>query len=260
MRTIDKVLQLLENNKEKYISGEDMAKTHGISRNAIWKAIKELRSKGYLIDAVSNRGYRLLKSSDIISGSGVISHLDPSLHSLCEKIYVYDSTGSTNDMAKEFAMKGANHGTVVIASSQSGGRGRKDHTFFSPEGGLYMSIILRPESLHFTESKRITSMVGTAVCDAIKELTGKTPEIKGINDLYLDGKKICGILIEAGSEFDSGVLQWIVAGIGINFESDINDFPPEIKEKAASLFAPGKAGCTRNALAGKIISNILIAS
>ena len=120
-----------------------------------------------------------------------------------------------------------------------------------------MSIVLRPDFLFCTDYKEVTSFVGNSVISAIKELTGIESYIDGINDLYVDGKKICGILLESGSEFDSDTLQWIVAGIGINFDSDISSFPDDVKKRASSLFANGKATVTKNSLIAKIIVNIL---
>ncbi|MCR5670191.1 MAG: biotin--[acetyl-CoA-carboxylase] ligase [Butyrivibrio sp.] len=255
MSTSEKVLFTLESNKDTYISGEEMAGQCGVSRNAVWKAIKDLREKGYLIEAVSNKGYKLTGNSDIISVAGIRAGLPEKLNK--SEILVYESLDSTSNKAKELAMKGASHGTVIIAVTQTGGRGRKDHTFFSPAGGLYMSIILRPESLSSVDSKTVTTDIGNAVISAITELTGIRPYIDGINDLYVDGKKICGILLESGSEFDSDTLQWIVAGIGINFDSDINRFPKDVKERASSLFDTGKATVSKNALIAKIIEKII---
>ena len=255
MSTSEKVLFILESNKTKYTSGEEIAGQCGVSRNAIWKAIKDLREKGYCIEAVSNKGYKLTGNNDIISAEGIKASL-PMDYDKAD-IYVYDSLVSTSDKAKELAVNGASHGTVIVAATQTGGRGRKDHTFFSPEGGLYMSIVLRPDFLFSTDYKEVTSFVGNSVISAIKELTGIESYIDGINDLYADGKKICGILLESGSEFDSGTLQWIVAGIGINFDSDINSFPEDVKERASSLFDSGKATITKNELIAKIIENVL---
>ena len=254
MNTSEKVLFILESNKETYISGAEMAKQCGVSRNAVWKAIRDLRERGYDIAAISNKGYSLAEATDIISAEGIKAGLPEDLRKA--DIFVYDSLNSTSDMAKELAMKGASGGTVIAAVTQTGGRGRKDHTFFSPEGGLYMSVILDPELLAVTDSKAVTSFVGNAVVNAINELTGIEPYIEGINDLYVNGKKICGILIESGSEFDSNTLQWIVAGIGINFDSDISIFPEDIKERASSLFDTGKATITKNMLIAKIIEKI----
>jgi BirA family biotin operon repressor/biotin-[acetyl-CoA-carboxylase] ligase len=254
MSTSEKVLFILESNKDSYTSGEEMARQCNVSRNAVWKAIKDLREKGYGIDAISNKGYRLTQS-DIISAEGIRASLSED----CKKaeIFVYESLTSTSDEAKELAMKGASHGTVIVAATQTGGRGRKDHSFFSPEGGLYMSIVLRPEELFSTDSREVTSFVGNAVISAIRELCGIEAYIDGINDLYVDGKKNCGILLESGSEFDSNTLQWIVAGIGINFDSDISGFPEDVRERASSLFAAGEATITKNELIAKIIENVL---
>ena len=254
MNTSEKILYILESNKDSYISGEDMASQCGVSRNAVWKAIKDLREKGYEIEAISNKGYKLNADTDIISAEGIRVYLSENTKNL--NILVFDSLNSTSDKAKELAMKGYDHGTAVVAITQSEGRGRKDHSFFSPKGGLYMSIILKPEMLRNTDSNVVTSFVGNAVIDAINELTGIEPYINGINDLYVDGKKICGILLESGSEFYSNTLQWIVAGIGINFDSDISKFPKDVKKRASSLFDTGKATITKNMLIAKIIENI----
>jgi BirA family biotin operon repressor/biotin-[acetyl-CoA-carboxylase] ligase len=255
MNTPEKVLFILESNKYTYTSGEEMAKQCGVSRNAVWKAIRDLRNKGYDIEAISNKGYRLAEVTDIISVQGIRAGLSKAHRK--SDIFVYDSLNSTSDKAKELAIQGASHGTVVVAVTQTRGRGRKDHSFFSPVGGLYMSIILIPEMIYGSDSKAITAFVGNAVINAINELTGITPYVEGINDLYVNGKKICGILLESGSEFDSNTLQWVVAGIGINFDSDITGFPEDVKNRASSLFDSGKATITKNMLIAKIIENIV---
>lgn len=250
-KTSDKVLSLLEQNKGDYISGAGMAETFGVSRNSVWKAINDLKNKGYEIESVSNRGYRLTGNNDIISVQGIKSVLKIN----CD-IYLYETLESTNNKAKEMAIKNANHGDVVIAQKQEGGRGRADHSFFSPEGGIYMSVIMSPDKLSFLKSASVTAYIGVAVSDAIEKFIDDKVTIKGVNDLYINDKKICGILIESGSEFDSDTLQWLVAGIGINFDSDIKAFPKEIKGKAGSLFEPGKATISKNELIAEILNNI----
>ena len=255
MTTAERVLFILESNKDSYTSGEEMARQCSVSRNAVWKAIKDLREKGYNIEAISNKGYRLTDKNDIISVEGIKAKLPEGFDKA--DIFVYDSLKSTSDKAKELAMAGAPHGTVIVALTQTGGRGRRDHSFFSPEGGLYMSIVLRPEDMFSTDSKEVTTFTGEAVIEAIRELSGIEAYIGGVNDLYVDGKKICGILLESGSEFDSNTLQWIVAGIGINFDSDISGFPEDVKERASSLFEYGKATITKNALMARVIEKVL---
>lgn len=256
LKTTDKVLAFLERNRGKFVLGTEMAAECGISRSAIWKAVKELRDNGYVIEAVSNKGYSLGSQNDIISTEGIKANMDAAV---AEKvsIYVYDTVGSTSDTAKEMALKGSGHGTVVVSSKQTRGRGRKDHVFFSPVGGLYMSMILSPGKLKSLDHEAVTSMVGNAVRDAVKDLTGVSLERKGINDLFVGNKKICGILIESGSEFDSGALQWLVVGIGINFDSDISVFPSDLREKASSLFAPRSATITKNELIAAVTERIM---
>lgn len=255
-KTVDKVLFCLENNMGEFVSGAYIAGSIGVSRNAIWKAVNELKSHGYVIESVSNKGYKLSDRNDIISAEGIKAYLSPERMDITDTLFVYDSVDSTNNMAKELAIKGAEHGTCIVAGSQKGGRGRKDHTFYSPTGGIYMSVVLSPAKIRFSNHNTITTYIGVSVCKAIEELTGQSPYIQGINDLYLDGKKICGILIESGSEFDSNTLQWLVAGIGINFDSDVNRFPKELQETAGSLFKPGKSNISKNRLIARILDKI----
>ena len=255
-KTVDKVLFCLENNIGGFVSGTYIANNIGVSRNAIWKAVNELKSSGYIIESVSNKGYKLSKRNDIVSAEGIKSYLEPVFGDTLDNIFVFDSVDSTNNRAKELAIKGAEHGTCIVACRQDDGRGRMDHFFYSPIGGIYMSIVLRPEKIHFSNHNVITSYIGISVCKSIERLTGQSPYIQGINDLYLGGRKICGILIESGSEFDSNTLQWLVAGIGINFDSNVKQFPKELRDKAGSLFKPGETNISKNQLIAKVLENI----
>ena len=175
MSSKDRVLEFLENNKEDYISGEAMATSLGLSRNSIWKAINELRKSGYNIDAISNKGYKLAGANDILSAAGIVSYINDKVRKIYQSdqdlIRIYDTTSSTNRIAKELAIAGMPHGTLVISNEQTEGRGRKDHSFFSPKGGLYMSILLRPEYMDIGELKpdAVTMAVGNSVIDAIEQ-------------------------------------------------------------------------------------------
>lgn len=261
MNSKDKVLEILNSNKDRYISGESIASLLGISRNAIWKAINELRKSGYEIEAVSNKGYKLALEKDILSAGGILSYLDGNVATIYQDvsnmIHIFDTTTSTNRIAKELAIAGNPHGTVVVSARQTSGKGRRDHSFFSPEGGLYFSVILSPDKIPYTNPDEITTFIGNSVCDAIEKTCNIRPRLKPINDLYIGDKKVCGILTEAGTEFETGLVQWIVVGIGINFDSDIECFPDDIKDKVVTLFAPGKASITKNQLVAEILNTIL---
>jgi len=261
MSSKEKILEFLESNRNEYMSGASMASSLGLSRNAIWKAINELRRDGYTIDAISNKGYKLACDTDIISAAGIIAGLNDKLSSIYkedpELIKVLDQTTSTNRIAKECAIADLKHGTLVVANEQTAGRGRGNHNFYSPRGGLYMSVIMTPEHLSYKSSDQITTFIGNSVCNAISSISNLNPRLKPINDLFIGNKKICGILTEAGTEFETGLLQWIVVGIGINFSTDINAMPTDIKKTATSLLAEGATGITRNQLVAEILNRIL---
>ena len=249
------VLNYLEENSGRYFSGETIAKELHISRNSVWKAIESLRREGYRISAAPRRGYSLSAKADNITVSGISKNLSPYVSS--ELITVYDELESTNKTARSMATFDAPHGTVIIAKRQTGGTGRKKRHFTSPEGGIYMSIILRPEKLETDGFSLITPFAGVCVCRAIEENTSVFPKIKWLNDLYIEDKKVCGILAEAGTDFDTGELQYIVLGIGINFNSEAEAFPPELRKTVGSLFLKGEESISKNELIAAILNNIL---
>lgn len=213
------------------VSGEKLAQELGISRNSVWKAIAQLREEGFEIEAVTNRGYRLVAESDAVSEAGIRRWL--TAKELGAVIEVHDVIDSTNTRAKALAAQGAGHGTLVCARSQTGGRGRFGRHFHSPdETGIYMSLILRPK-MPAERAVMITSMTAVAVARAIERLADVKVEIKWVNDLYIKGKKVCGILCEAGMDFESGQLEYAVAGIGVNTARA--EFPEEIRDIATSV-------------------------
>ena len=257
MSTKNRILELLEKRRGESISGERLAEILGVSRNAVWKAVKELQKDGYSIAAVTNKGYCLSDENDILSIAGIKPFLSLKAQPYADKIQIYKALESTNKTAKELAIAGAPHGTVIIADSQTKGRGRYTRSFFSPHGGLYISIILRPEVLRFDNPTAVTAFAAVSVCEAIEIISDKTPKIKWVNDIFIDGKKVCGILTEAVTNFESGGLEWIVLGIGVNVYTRTEDFPSELQNIATSVFPDKKIKGVRNKLSAEIINRIL---
>lgn len=234
MSVKQKILEILETEKGKYISGEELATHLSVSRTAVWKAVKSLVSEGYSIAAVSNKGYCLSNNNDILSEQSIAKYLAE--EAALFKISVHKTIGSTNSAVKELAGQGAAEGTVVIAEEQTSGRGRRNRTFYSPaDTGIYMSILLRPK-ISAAEALFITTSAAVAVAQAIEELSGREAKIKWVNDIFCDGKKICGILTEASFDMESGGLEFAVLGIGINVKTPKDGFQDDIKDIATAVF------------------------
>lgn len=256
MSVKESVLKILEENRETSISGEELAKYLSVSRAAVWKAINALRGEGYNITAVTNRGYQLTKDNDLLSAEGIKIFLNPKYNE--NYIRVYKTIDSTNQEAKKFLMDDdIPHGTVLLSEEQTAGRGRFQRKFFSPSNnGIYMSVILRP-NIELSKAIHITTSAAVSVCRAIENLTNKRPKIKWVNDIFLDEKKICGILTEASGNFESGRVENVVVGIGINFKTKEADFPDDIKDIAGSIFEGEEPNITRNQLVAEILNELL---
>lgn len=231
MSTKERVLAALEQHRGQAISGQSLANQLGISRTAVWKAIQALVAQGHAIDSTPNQGYTLQINNDILSPQGIRRHLKGDF-----PLEVHQQIGSTNARAKELAVSGAPHGTLVVANSQTEGRGRRGRTFLSPsDTGLYLSMIVR-SALPMEKNVLITSAAAVAVCRAVEETTGKHLSIKWVNDLYTKRGKCCGILTEAATDLETGDLDYIVIGVGLNLLPPKNGWPPEVQDIAASVF------------------------
>ena len=252
MNTKDQLIALFENNKGEFLSGETIAEKLNISRTAVWKAVKGLRSNGYKILAVPNKGYSLSIQTDIISPQGIAKYLDSSSSI---KIIVYPTLTSTNTTAREKAVAGESE-CVIIANSQTGGKGRNGHTFYSPsDTGLYMSILLRPLGYPAHQAVKLTTMAAVAVCEAIESISDVKAEIKWVNDIFVGGKKVCGILTEASIGVENGFLEYAVVGIGINLSPPNGGFPSDIKNIAGAIFDEPQS--VKNRLAAEVINRFL---
>lgn len=252
MPTKNDVLRLLEENKGEPISGQKLAELLGVSRQAIWKAVESLKEDGHIINSSINKGYQLDSNSDLISAEGIRIFL--SKENRDRPIIVFKTIDSTNSEAKRLALNGALHGTVIIAEEQTNGRGRKGKSFFSPpKTGIYASFILKPK-VNIDDAQMVTIYAAVSVCNVIENLTNLKPKIKWVNDIYLNGKKICGILTEAISDFESGTVDFIIVGIGVNFSTKQEDFPKEIQDIAGSL---PKTNISRNQFIAALIDEML---
>ena len=228
----EQVLNILETKKGSYISGEEIAEKLNVSRNSVWKAIKALKNEGHIINASTNKGYILSEKSNVFTAQSVYANLSAELREKL-KITVVPTVGSTNTELKTIAEKDGSDGTVLIALEQTAGRGRLGRSFYSPKDtGLYMSVLLRPD-FSASEALSITACAAVAAAKAIDIVAGVETKIKWVNDIYLNGKKVCGILTEASIDFESGGLNYAVLGIGINLTT--NDFPEDLKGIAASV-------------------------
>ena len=230
--TKDLVLDYLWSHADESVSGEELAVRLELSRTAVWKAVEQLRQEGYCIESAPRRGYRLLSKSDVLSEAGIARSLDaPGL-----RLHYVPQIGSTNTALKELGNAGEPAGYALVAGQQSAGRGRMGRSFYSPEDtGVYLSLLLRPR-LPASQATGITACAAVAVAETLEELSGRSAQIKWVNDLMMDGKKVCGILTEASLDCESGQLSYAVVGIGVNALEPEGGFPEELKDIAGAVF------------------------
>lgn len=249
MTTKQKLAELLEKSEGEFFSGNLLAEKLGVTRAAVWKNIRQLEAEGYKIEAVTNRGYRLEKEHDVVSEAGIRRELGDWADLFT--LEVYDSVSSTNTMLKERADT-LPEWAVIISGSQTAGRGRIGRSFYSPsDTGIYLSVLLRP-SLPASEAVRITTAAAVAACRAIEECTEAVPKIKWVNDVFVDGKKVCGILTEGSLNMETGGLDWAVMGIGLNVYKPEGGFPEEIRQVAGAIAQQRKKNL-RNMLAASFL-------
>jgi len=203
------ILSLLEDAG--FVSGEYIAEHLGVSRVAVWKQIKSLQNIGYEIESVKNKGYRLVSRPDIPIAEEVTLGLNTKV--IGKDIYYFKSLSSTNMLAKKLIKDGVEEGAIVVSDIQLNGRGRKKRNWFSPEGGLWFSVVLYPH-IPLERGMLLTMASSVAIVQGIKETTGLHPVIKWPNDLLINEKKVCGILTELDAEMDR--INYAVIGIGIN--------------------------------------------
>jgi BirA family biotin operon repressor/biotin-[acetyl-CoA-carboxylase] ligase len=227
----DEILQLLRKHPSAFLSGQEISRRLKVSRTAVWKRLRRLRTLGYEIEASTRSGYRLIQSPDLLTPSEIKPLLKTKW--MGRTIHHFQTLDSTNSKAYQLALNGAKEGEVVISESQKKGRGRLGRQWFSPPFlNLYLSVILRPNiSPH--QASLITLMAAVAMADAIQKFSGLLPLIKWPNDILLRDRKAAGLLNEIHSEMDR--IHFVILGIGVNLNMDEKMFSKEIRAIATSL-------------------------
>ncbi len=240
--------------EERYVSGAELGRRLGVTRAAVSKAVAGLKREGYGIESVPRLGHRLLSEPDLLRKSAILAALGELPRA--GELLVLPSVDSTNTHLKALAAAGAPAGTAVLAEAQTAGRGRLGRRFDSaPGGGVYLSVLLRPacppEAL-----MSLTAQAAVAVRQALRESCGAEPDIKWVNDLLLNGRKICGILTELSIEAESGLVSYAVVGVGVNCNRGADSFPPELRDVAGSLLSQTGRRVDRNALSAALIRRL----
>lgn len=251
MSSKEEILNYLKNRVGEFISGEELSRKIFISRTAIWKHIQSLRKDGYEIKAVSNVGYMLKNLPDLLLPLEVTPYLKTDRFG--HQIHYCKEINSTNDLAKKLALGDAEEGTTVIAEEQKSGRGRLGRKWISPYGGIWFSIILRPK-INPVDASKATLLAAVAVTDAIINLTGLKVKIKWPNDILVEGKKLAGILTEMDAEFDK--INFLILGIGVNANIDLEIFPSDFRDKTTSLKSLLNKNINRKILLADILKEL----
>lgn len=247
----DDILRLLRSSSSGHVSGAALGAAMGVSRTAVWKHIKTLEREGYAIEAVPSKGYRLAASPDVIVAGDVKQGLGTK--TIGTEILHYAEVESTNTLAMDLARKGAVDGTVVVAETQTGGKGRLGRAWTSPAGNLYVSVVLRPD-VPISKAPLITLMGAVAVASGIRRQCGVPAGIKWPNDILLSGKKVSGLLTEMSAETDR--IRHVVLGIGVNVNMDSRALQPKIRRMSTTLAAAVGRPVDRTALTRTLLGEL----
>ncbi len=247
----EKILNLLRSSCSGFISGEELARKCGISRTMVWKHIKALEGEGFGIEAVPSQGYKITSLPDILRQADIKTGLKTRV--IGKEIHLLREVASTNTLAMELAANGTPEGTVVIAETQTGGKGRRGRTWVSPKGNLYLSVVLRP-NIPMHKAPLITLMGAVAVASAIRKTCGLEAGIKWPNDILISGRKVSGLLTEMSAEQDR--IRYIVLGIGVDVNMEMGELPPEVRGLTTTLAAEVEAKINRTALLQQLLRDL----
>lgn len=245
-----KLIEAFSNADGMFISGQQIANHIGCSRTAVWKHIEELRTEGFVVEAVRNKGYHIIFTPEKVTANEI--QLGLQTKTLGKMIHYEESVETTQKIAHTLAGEGVPEGTLVVAEEQHGGKGRLMRPWYSPKySGIWMSLILRPK-IPFQQAPQLTLLAAVAVAQAIEHTTNLKPQIKWPNDILINRKKLTGILTEMQAESDR--IHSVIIGIGMNVNQQKNDFPEELQEIATSLLIEGHKKVSR----AKVIQEILV--
>lgn len=247
----EKILNLLRSSPSGFISGEELARTCGISRTMVWKHIKSLEREGFGIEAVPSQGYKITTMPDILRQSDIKRGLKTRV--IGKTVHLLSEVASTNTLAMEMAANGTPEGTVVIAETQTGGKGRLGRKWISPKGNLHLSVVLRP-NIPMHKAPLITLMGAVAVASAIRKTCGLEAGIKWPNDILISGRKVSGLLTEMSAEQDR--IRHIVLGIGVDVNMEMGELPPEVRGLTTTLASEAKTQINRTALLQQLLRDL----
>ena len=246
----NKLIQMLQDSEGKWVSGQEVSRTLGISRSAVWKHMEGLRREGLNVEASPRKGYRVDGAPDLLGEDEIRFALDTDLFDRGNILYLPE-TESTNAVAKEAASEGAPEGSIVVAGTQTGGKGRKGRTWFSPPGlGLYASLVLRPH-LPPSEAFAFSLLSAVAVAEGIASVDRRlAPSVRWPNDVLIKNRKVAGILIELSTEAD--LLDYVIVGFGINV--NIDSFPEGLRTEPTSLLLQTGKRIPRTAVLSSVLA------
>lgn len=232
MTTRAKILEALTATTS-YVSGEVLSQQCGISRTAVWKQIQKLQEEGYQIESQRRQGYRLVSKADVFNLQEISSGVPENFLGGAGKVLIYDQVDSTNLEARRMILQGYRQGTIIVADTQTAGRGRLGRHWDSQSGtGIWFSVIIEP-GVSIQQSSQYSFVIAVAVAEGIRQATALEAELKWPNDVLVRGKKVCGILLELVAEMTQ--VHQLIVGIGINANQRSEAFSKEVQMKATSL-------------------------
>ena len=219
-----KVLNFLESHESEYLSGQDLSDVLKISRVAIWKHIEKIRSLGYRIDSKQKRGYKFVNRTEKLLPWEITKKIKSEF--VGRRVYYFDEIDSTQNYALQISNNKNENGTVIVAEKQTDGKGRLNRKWYSPEGGIWLSVIIHPE-FQISDATIIPLAASLALCESIKKVHKIKTDVKWPNDITIDGKKVAGMLID--TSIQGNKVENLVLGIGINFAVNIQQIEKRLK-------------------------------